>query len=162
MAHNKKYIVLNYNSGFKWFGSSYADTKWISLTLTTFVKHFNLDRKHGKPSKQTIIAVVNKFLKTRSVLDAVHEWGGGGSKGFLLSGKGTVWNIVFNSYIPLVYESRMNNKSYTRDTSMHLVFVSLINMPLFLVNLLQCLFLEAFWYYAFWQLLLFSFLDYLT
>ena len=40
---------------------------------TKFVKHFDLDRKHGKPSKQTILAVVNKFLKSGwmflSVLD---------------------------------------------------------------------------------------------
>ena len=38
-----------------WF---YAETKSISLTPTKFVKHFDLDRKHGKPSKQTILAVV--------------------------------------------------------------------------------------------------------
>ena len=33
-------------------------------TRTKFVKHFDLDCKHGKPSKQTILAVVNKFLKS--------------------------------------------------------------------------------------------------
>ena len=38
-----------------WF---YLETKSISLTPTQFVKHFDLDRKHGKPSKQTILAVV--------------------------------------------------------------------------------------------------------
>ena len=39
-----------------WF---YAESKSISLTPIKFVKHFDLDRKHGKPSKQTILAVVN-------------------------------------------------------------------------------------------------------
>ena len=39
-----------------WF---YAETKSFSLTPTKFVKHFDLDRKHGKPSKQTILAVVD-------------------------------------------------------------------------------------------------------
>ena len=46
-----------------------AETKSISLTQTKFVKHFDLDRRHGKPSKQTILAMVNKFLETWSVLD---------------------------------------------------------------------------------------------
>ena len=52
-----------------WF---YAKTKSISRTQTKVVKHFNLDRKHGKPSKPTILGMVNKFLETGSVLD-VHR-----------------------------------------------------------------------------------------
>ena len=66
MAHNKKYSVKQ-RIQMVWF---YAETKSISLTQTKFVKHFDLDRKHGKPSKHTILAVVNKFLATGSVLDA--------------------------------------------------------------------------------------------
>ena len=38
-----------------WF---YVETKSISFTSTKFVKHFDLDRKNDKPSKQTILAVV--------------------------------------------------------------------------------------------------------
>ena len=34
---------------------------------------FDLDLKHGKPSKQTFLAVINKFLKTWSVLDVPHS-----------------------------------------------------------------------------------------
>ena len=49
-----------------WF---YAETKSISRIQTKFVKHFNLDRKHGKPSKPTILGMVNKFFETGSVLD---------------------------------------------------------------------------------------------
>ena len=36
-----------------WF---YAETESISLTPTKFVKHSDLERMHGKPSKQTILA----------------------------------------------------------------------------------------------------------
>ena len=49
-----------------WF---YVETKSISLTETKFEKHFDFglqtwqERKHGKPSKQTIPAVINKFLE---------------------------------------------------------------------------------------------------
>ena len=53
MAHNKNYRVK----------------QRISLTQTKFVKHFALDGKHVKPSKQRILAVVNNFLETGSVLD---------------------------------------------------------------------------------------------
>ena len=53
-----------------WF---YTETKSISLTQTKIVKHFDLDCKHGKPSKPIILAVVNKFLKTGSVLDVPHS-----------------------------------------------------------------------------------------
>ena len=51
-----------------WF---YAKTKSISFTPSKFVKHFYLHRKHGKPSKQTILAVqlANKILKTGTELD---------------------------------------------------------------------------------------------
>ena len=38
-----------------WF---YAETKLISLTPINFLKHFDLDRKHAKFLKQTILAVV--------------------------------------------------------------------------------------------------------
>ena len=54
MAHNKKYSVKQ-RIQMVW---CYAETNTISLTPTKFVKHFDLDRKHGKPSKQTILAVV--------------------------------------------------------------------------------------------------------
>ena len=59
MAHNKKYSVKQLIQVL-WF---YAETKSISLILTKFVKHFDLDHKHSKPSKQIILAGVNKFLK---------------------------------------------------------------------------------------------------
>ena len=49
-----------------WF---YAEIKSISRTQTRLVKHFNLDRKHGKPSKPTILGMINKFLETGSMLD---------------------------------------------------------------------------------------------
>ena len=54
MAHNKKYTVKQ-RIQMAWF---YAKTKSISLTPTKFMKHFHLNRKHGKPSKQTILALV--------------------------------------------------------------------------------------------------------
>ena len=38
------------------------------------MKHFDFNRKHGKPSKQTTIAaLVNQFLKTESVLNVPHS-----------------------------------------------------------------------------------------
>ena len=54
MAHDKKYTVKQ-RIQMSWF---YAETKSTSLTPTKFVKHFDLDHKHFKPSKQTILAVV--------------------------------------------------------------------------------------------------------
>ena len=54
MANNKEYSVKQQIQKV-WF---YAKTKAISLTRTKFVKHFDLDRKHGKLSKQSILAVV--------------------------------------------------------------------------------------------------------
>ena len=39
-----------------WF---YTETKLISLYSDEVVKHFDLDHKHGKPSKQTILTVVD-------------------------------------------------------------------------------------------------------
>ena len=54
MDHNKKYSVKQ-RIQMVWF---YVETKSISFTSTKFVKHFDLDRKNGKPSKQTILAVV--------------------------------------------------------------------------------------------------------
>ena len=49
MAHNKKYSVKQ-QIQMVWF---YAETKSISLlnTWTKFVKYFDLDYEHGKPSK---------------------------------------------------------------------------------------------------------------
>ena len=46
-----------------WF---YDKTNSISLTSTKFGKHFNLDHKHGKLSKQTVLWLVTKFLKNGS------------------------------------------------------------------------------------------------
>ena len=54
MAQNKKNSVKG-RIQMVWF---YAETKSISLTPTKVLKHFDLNRKHGKPSKQTIITVV--------------------------------------------------------------------------------------------------------
>ena len=65
MTHNKKYGVKQQIQMVLFC----AETKSILLTRAKFVKHFNLYRKHGKPSKQTILPVVNKFLKTGSVLE---------------------------------------------------------------------------------------------
>ena len=69
MSHNKKYIVKR-QIQMIWF---YSETKSISFAGTKFVKHFNFDFKHVKPSKQTILAVVNKFLKTGCLLDVPHS-----------------------------------------------------------------------------------------
>ena len=57
MAHNKKYSVKRVKQWIQLVGF-YAETKSISLIPTKFEKYFLLDRKHGKPSKQTILAVV--------------------------------------------------------------------------------------------------------
>ena len=54
MAHNRARSVKQ-RIQMVWF---YAETKFISLYPMKFVKHFDLDRKHGKPSKQIILAVV--------------------------------------------------------------------------------------------------------
>ena len=64
-AHNKQNSAKQ-QIQMVWF---YAEAKSILLTRTKFVKHFDLDCKHVKPSKQTILAVINNFLETWSVLD---------------------------------------------------------------------------------------------
>ena len=53
MAHNKKYSVKQ-RIQMVWLKRRKKST---SLTPTKFVKHFDLDRKRGKPPKQTILAV---------------------------------------------------------------------------------------------------------
>ena len=56
MAYNKKYTCsVKQRIQMVWF---YAEIRSSSLTPTKFVKHFDLDSKHGKLSKQTILAVV--------------------------------------------------------------------------------------------------------
>ena len=52
---HKKYSV-KHQIQMIWFYA--GKKKSISLTPIKFVKHFDLDRKHSKPLKQTILAVV--------------------------------------------------------------------------------------------------------
>ena len=47
-----------------WF---YAKTKSIKLTQQKFKEHFNISRA---PQPHTLVSLFDKFLKTRSILDA--------------------------------------------------------------------------------------------